>query len=99
MLEPWCVALSPDAAVAHLREAGIAAAVVATPEDLLRHDPQLAARGFWQTLEHPVMGPVVYHGIAATFSLTSTRYRTGAPLLGQHNEELTWLLDAVLEKE
>ena len=99
LLEPWCLALSPDDAVAHLREAGIASAVVATPEDLLRHDPQLAARGFWQTLEHPVMGTAVYHGIAATFSLTSTRYRTGAPLLGQHNEELTWLLDAVLEKE
>ena len=59
----------------------------------------LAARGFWQTLDHPVMGTAVYHGIAAAFSLTSTRYRTGAPLLGQHNDELTRLLDTVVEEE
>lgn len=95
----WFAQRSAEDALAALRAAGIAAAIVATPDDLLHRDPQLAARGFWQYLGHPVMGRGVYHGVAATFSLTPTRYRTGAPLLGQHNDELARLHDGVLVKD
>lgn len=84
----WIGARSAEQAVDALRAIGVAAAVVATPDDLLHHDPQLASRGFWQTLAHPVMGQGLYHGVAAAFSRTPTRYRSGAPLLGQHNDEL-----------
>ena len=95
----WFAQRSAEDALAALRAAGIAAAIVATPDDLLHRDPQLAARGFWQYLDHPVMGRGVYHGVAAAFSLTPTRYRTGAPLLGQHNDELARLHDGVLVKD
>ncbi len=61
----WLAQRSAEDAVAALRGAGVAAAIVATPDDLLHHDAQLAARGFWQHLEHPVMGRGVYHGVAA----------------------------------
>lgn len=99
LLAGWFALRSAENALALLRDARIAAAIVATPDDLLHHDPQLTARGFWQYLDHPVMGRGVYHGVAAAFSLTPTRYRTGAPLLGQHNDELARLQDGVLLKD
>jgi len=99
LLAGWFAQRSAENALALLRDARIAAAIVATPDDLLHHDPQLTARGFWQYLDHPVMGRGVYHGVAAAFSLTPTRYRTGAPLLGQHNDELARLQDGVLLKD
>ncbi|MEO8506993.1 MAG: CoA transferase [Betaproteobacteria bacterium] len=95
----WLAQCNAEDAVAALRDTGVAAAIVATPDDLLHRDAQLAARGFWQHLEHPVMGRGVYHGVAARFSLTPTRYRTGAPLLGQHNDELARLQDGVLLRD
>ena len=87
LVNRWTVRRSAADAVEALRGAGLAAAVVATPEDLLRTDPQLRAREFWQYLDHAVMGRGVYHGVAAAFSRTSTRYRSSAPLLGQHDRD------------
>jgi hypothetical protein len=37
--------------------------------------------------------------VAAACSRTSTRYRTGAPLLGQHNDELAGRSDVPLVKD
>lgn len=99
LVRAWMAGRSAEQAVAALRATGAAAAVVATPDDLLHHDAQLAARGFWQTLDHPVMGCVVYHGVAAAFSQTPTRYRSGAPLLGQHNDALARWMPAAPIKE
>ena len=95
----WAAGRSAEQAVDALRMIGVAAAVIATPDDLLQHDAQLAARGFWQTLDHPVIGRCVYHGVAAAFSQTPTRYRSGAPLLGQHNDELARWMQALPIKE
>ncbi len=95
-LAAWMAGQVAEEACARLQAARVAACVVETPQDLLERDAQLAARGFWQRLEHPVMGRSVYHGIAARFSGTPTTYRHPAPLLGQHNAELAGLagLDA-----
>ena len=98
-LREWLVTRPADDAVAALRAAGAAASVVATPRDLLHGDAQLAAREFWQHLDHPVMGRGVYHGVAARFSRTPTRYRSGAPLLGQHNHALAHLADATVHED
>jgi benzylsuccinate CoA-transferase BbsF subunit len=87
-LTEWTRGRSAEDAERALQKAGIAASVVARPADLLRDDGQLNARGFWQHLDHPVMGRTLYHGIAAKFSRTPTAYRSCAPLLGQHNDEL-----------
>ncbi len=95
-LREWLAARPVDDAVTALRAAGVAAAAVATPRDMLHGDAHLASRGFWQYLDHPVMGRCLYHGVAARFSLTSTRYRTGAPLLGQHNDALARLAHTVV---
>jgi benzylsuccinate CoA-transferase BbsF subunit len=67
--------------------AGVAAARVATPKDLL-DDPHLAERGFWQSFAHPEIGE--YRVGSAPFHGTdgSGRPTTRAPLLGEHTIEL-----------
>ena len=90
-LAEWMRQLPPEEAIGALRAAGIAASLVATPKDLLAEDAHLSARGFWQKLDHPRMGRMSYQGIAAKLSRTPTRYRSPAPLLGQHNDELAEL--------
>ena len=57
------------------------------PSDLYE-DPQLAHRGFFETLDHPVMGLTPYDGPATIYSRTPQRLRSAAPCLGQHNDEV-----------
>jgi benzylsuccinate CoA-transferase BbsF subunit len=87
-LRAWTRGQPAEAVERRLQSSGIPASVVARPTDLLAEEGQLNARGFWQHLDHPVMGRTLYHGIAAKFSRTPTNYRNCAPLLGQHNDEL-----------
>ncbi len=55
----------------------------------IRHDPQLAARGFWHTLEHAQLGgAITYPGPPAIFSEAGCGLRMRAPLLGEHNQEV-----------
>jgi crotonobetainyl-CoA:carnitine CoA-transferase CaiB-like acyl-CoA transferase len=83
--EPWNLAR-------RLQEAGVPAFVVQRPSDLY-HDPQLAHRGFFVTLEHSVMGPTPYDGPVTHFSETPALLRRAAPCLGEHTTEvLTGLL-------
>ncbi|MCL4683151.1 CoA transferase [Myxococcota bacterium] len=58
-----------------LQHAGIAAGVVQTAEDEWRHDRQLAARGFFESIEHLAKGRVLAAGIP--LGLTGTPGRTG----------------------
>src|SRR5262249_61757633 len=68
-----------------LQHAGAAAAPV---EDLgdLHDDAQLAHRGPFRTVEHPVLGahPVETHAIR--FSVMEPRLRRPAPRLGEHTD-------------
>lgn len=50
-------------------------------------DPQLRARGFWQELEHPLMGRVTLPTSPFRVSQDWTEFGR-APLLGEHNEEV-----------
>jgi benzylsuccinate CoA-transferase BbsF subunit len=87
-ISAWTQTKPPAEVERILQSAGVRAAVVATAEDLVANDVHLQARGFWQYLEHPIMGRTIYHGVPAKFSDVPTNYRTPAPLLGQHNAEL-----------
>ncbi len=61
---------------------------VATVEEIF-DDPQLEARDFWQTINHPELGTsLVYPGGFAQFSEASCKIRRRAPLIGEHNEEV-----------
>ena len=61
---------------------------VSTPREILQ-DPQLEARGFWQTVDHPELGAsLVYPGGFSKFSSAECSLRRRAPLIGEHNEEV-----------
>ncbi|MER5181583.1 CoA transferase [Streptomyces sp. NPDC002896] len=92
----WIAELEVDAAVERLREAGVTAVRVNCPADVLA-DEQLAARGFWERVTHPVVGGFQSPGMPFRFaSVTEPWTRTAAPLLGQHNDEI---LAGVLGKD
>jgi crotonobetainyl-CoA:carnitine CoA-transferase CaiB-like acyl-CoA transferase len=61
---------------------------LSTTADLLE-SPQLAARHFWQDVEHPELGASIkYPGTWAVNSETTPRISRRAPLIGEHNREI-----------
>jgi benzylsuccinate CoA-transferase BbsE subunit len=67
---------------------GILLAPVSTMADVL-HDPQLEARGFWKSVEHPDLGrSVTYPGPFAQGSAQPARIRRRPPRVGEHNREV-----------
>jgi crotonobetainyl-CoA:carnitine CoA-transferase CaiB-like acyl-CoA transferase len=89
----WATDVEAEDAAARLRAAGVAAARVGLPDDLLT-DPQLITRGFWRTVNHPVIGQHVAPGLPfRSAAAAGPGEELPAPTLGQHNEEvLTGLL-------
>lgn len=71
-----------------LQAEGVAAAVVATGQDLVEADEQLAARGFYPVLDHPLTGPISHEGIVPRLAATPGELTRPAPLLGQHTHEV-----------
>ena len=61
--------------------------VCQTPKDIL-DCPQMAARDFFQTVTHPVVGPLKYPGGPFRMSETPAQMSRPAPLLGQHTREV-----------
>ena len=61
--------------------------LVPTTREIL-DSPQHKARGFFEAVDHPVMGKVTMPG--APFKLKETPWQctSPAPLLGEHNEEI-----------
>jgi len=67
---------------------GILGYPVADARDI-RDDPQLAARGFWQPVEHPELdATVIYPGPFARFSAAQCQIDRRAPGIGEHNDEI-----------
>ncbi|MFN8544439.1 MAG: CoA transferase [Candidatus Binatia bacterium] len=86
LLEEWTRRRDPYDVMATLQAAGIAAGVVQHAEDLARRDRQLAARQFFEEVEHLKKGRVVATGIP--LGLTGTpghTWRAGAAV-GQDND-------------
>ncbi|WP_422745964.1 CaiB/BaiF CoA transferase family protein [Mycobacterium sp. WMMD1722] len=87
-LERWCETRSGDQIVETLWGAGIPVAKVMQPHRQTEL-PQLAHRGFFESVGHPVNDDVPHSGLPFRMSAGPDRYhRAPAPLLGQHNEEL-----------
>ncbi len=63
-------------------------APITTIEEVVQSD-QLAARGYWQTLEHPELDQTFrYPGQFAKFSAAPITYRRRPPTVGEHNREI-----------
>jgi crotonobetainyl-CoA:carnitine CoA-transferase CaiB-like acyl-CoA transferase len=87
-LDEWFAERSLDVALGELRHAGVPAEPVTRAYDI-DQDPQMQARGFWQAITHPVVGTHRYPGLPFRLSGGPDGwYRSPAPLLGQHNEEV-----------
>lgn len=88
LIAAWAVGRSVAEAVEALRTAGVAAARV-TPAAALLTDPQLRARGFWETVDHPVAGSFLCTGMPFAFLGEPRRWmRRVPPLYGQHTDEV-----------
>jgi crotonobetainyl-CoA:carnitine CoA-transferase CaiB-like acyl-CoA transferase len=68
-----------------LQSAGVRAGVVQTLGDLLS-DPQLAHRGHFRRLVHPVLGELAYEHSGFRLSSSPPHLERPGPLLGEHNE-------------
>ena len=66
---------------------GTACAPVCSAEQVFK-SPQTEARGFYTQIEHPVTGKLMYPGLPYQFSRSTSNNNHGAPLLGQHNQEI-----------
>lgn len=69
-----------------LQHAGVPAGAVQNSRDLVEVDPQIAARGTFFELDHPVIGPALFEGTPMTLSRTPQHNWRSAPLLGEDND-------------
>lgn len=98
-LAAWCVERPAAETAELLCAAGVPAAAVVLPYET-RLNPQLQARGFFEPLQHPVVGAVLQEGWPVRFSGGPQRFHRGpAPTLGQHNREILSALLGMAEGE
>ncbi|ETX06632.1 MAG: hypothetical protein ETSY2_15955 [Candidatus Entotheonella gemina] len=83
----WTQTQKADDVMARLQAEGIPAAAVLT-QWTVTENPQLQARDFFETIEHPDTGTHRYAGIPWKMSRTPGRVRMAPPGLGQHNEAI-----------
>ncbi len=84
-LSDWCATRSPDAVFEHLWAHGVPVAKVLLDSELATI-PQLHARHFFETVDHPLTGTNTHGGYPVRFSRGPKQlHRRPAPMLGQHN--------------
>ncbi|XVQ09810.1 CoA transferase [Spirillospora sp. CA-255316] len=81
-LAAWARTMPADAAAELLQAHGVPAGAVQNGQDLVEHDPQLRARGFYVRAEHPVAGAFLHEGTPIRMGRTPGGVRSAAPLLG-----------------
>jgi len=83
----WCLERTKREIWEEARRAKVLCGPLFTIEDLF-HDEHFRGRGFWATVEHPVMGKVTIPGRPFIMPKGGWQLRRPAPLLGQHTEEV-----------
>ncbi len=86
-IEAWSQTQDAEAVATGLQARRVPSAVVRTPWTVF-DNPQLQARDFFETVQHPDAGTHLYAGIPWKMSRTPGRVRMAPPCLGQHNEEV-----------
>lgn len=82
----WTKEHNRHALMLDLQKAGVPAAAVQNAEDTNEHDPQIAHRGLFFELDHPVIGEARFEGTPIKFSKTVQENWRSAPLLGEDTE-------------
>lgn len=92
VITPWAAARSVEDAVARLTAAGVPAAATADPRSSSAH-PHFRARGYFEDVDHPVVGVHPVPGLPFRMAGVERWVRTPAPTIGQHNAEVLgdWL--------
>lgn len=98
-LERLAAESDADELAGRLQELGVPAYPVRDGRDLVDRDPQLAARGFYTELEHPIAGPVLHEGLVEHLTVTPGGLWEPAPMLGQHTDALLTELLGLTESE
>jgi len=86
-LGAWCRGRDAEELAELLLERGIAAAPVLSAARSL-DNPQLRARGFFERVEHPVVGAHEHTTLPFGRAVGARRYGRPAPQLGEHNDEV-----------
>ncbi|MCW2586357.1 MAG: frc 9 [Frankiales bacterium] len=87
-LSDWTRTRTPHEVMHLLQGAGVAAAAVQDAEDLAETDPQIAHRGTFFEMDHPVIGPARFEGSPVLFSDMQQDNWRSAPLLGEDNHHV-----------
>lgn len=87
-VEAWTRERDAHALMEALQARGVAAGAVQDARDLVDGDPHLRARGYWETVEHPVIGAFPHEGVVARLAGTPGRVWHPAPTLGQHTRAI-----------
>jgi crotonobetainyl-CoA:carnitine CoA-transferase CaiB-like acyl-CoA transferase len=86
-LQEWFAGRAADEVVSHLWAAGVPVARVTMPHAPARE--QLDARGFFETVRQPGVGPAEIAGLPMRFStMPGPIHRAPAPRLGEHNHDV-----------
>jgi len=85
-IEDWTSSRCDYDVMAALQDAGVAAGVVQNVEDQFHRDRQLAARHFFEEIEHVKKGKVVATGIPLGLTGTPGRTRGTGAAIGQDND-------------
>jgi len=89
-IESWTQTRNRFEVVEDLRRVGVPAGVVQTTADLLENDRHLEDRGFWQDVDHPVIGTKPYPAPMPRLSATPGEIAGAAPMIGQHTREILY---------
>jgi crotonobetainyl-CoA:carnitine CoA-transferase CaiB-like acyl-CoA transferase len=87
LLSRWTATREAEDVVQRLQALGVPAGVVQRTDEVLA-DPHLAARGWFQLLDHPDLGVRRYDGFPWRLGRTPARATCGPPILGQHSREI-----------
>jgi len=81
----WTGERTPQEVTEALQAVDVPAAPVLTVPDLF-DDPQLRARGFWESVSHPEAGIWDVDGVVWRMSASPAHIRLPAPRFGEHND-------------
>lgn len=98
LVNEWTVNHTPEAVMALMQEAGVAAGVVANAQDQAQNDPQLKHRHFFWEVERPGGTFLSPPGIRCLLSKTECDLKP-APKLGEHNDYVYKELLGLSDKE
>ncbi|MFJ4790230.1 CoA transferase [Streptomyces sp. NPDC088794] len=82
VLGEWTRTLPADTAAESLQAHGVPAGAVQDGRELVEHEPQLRARGFYVRKEHPVAGAFLHEGVPIRLTRTPGGICEAAPVLG-----------------